>query len=768
MKINLKKLGEQAIETTTGSKNMRLSENATSMVFQLFTKNVYSNPIGTVVREITSNCFDSHIEAGINKPVIIRLSEDKETGTKYVSFIDFGVGMSPDRVENIYGVYFESTKRVDNTQIGGFGIGGKTPLAYKRSTGNGVGEYDNSFYVITNYNGKKYYYCIYEGETSPVISLLHEEETTEDNGTEVRVPVLQKDIDKFANEMVRQLYYFENVIFEGFEDSYKHSILTNEYQIIRGKSFLFRGGDYGNNIHVCLGRVAYPIDYQALGLYSGDFNLPVAIRLEVGDINVTVSRESIDYSEETIKMLKKKLIEVKDEIKELLAKQYENIVTLEQYFDVKNNFGNLHFSNGKSMYVGNLIKQTDISFNSFAYNVLKMPNDKQLFKFFFNTRLFGKKPSRSRWVSRNDEFTGGYKELSNHNNLYYVNGEFNRVVLKQSYLKSIHETYHIIILKDITTIPDYVVRELFGAEMGDIQNDKGNLTAFGKTLIKMQKEYMSIVRQSAVNYDKLEVPVEFIEERKRSRKMVTEEMREQTIPVKFIGGYSGRKRVKLEYFFKYNMPIFYGTQDDNNAFENAVRLYNALFGENRIVVNHSTYTNENFGFYTRYSRRDKSLNSIMFLQLSKTNIKYMEFCKNAHHINEFKVRMAYRKEDRVRQYLMSDMVINKFEEVNDLFRSTYFNKIDSTWGAIVDNVREYINSIPILVQERYHKQFIRNYYGIVDDEPTNEQKKIMGDIDNLLFLQKANEDVMKYINVPYNLNTAEDSFFELMKKVLSL
>ena len=72
MIINLKELSDKSIESTVGSTKMRLSENASSMVFQLFTKNVYSNPIGTVVREITSNCFDSHVEAKVNAPIIIR------------------------------------------------------------------------------------------------------------------------------------------------------------------------------------------------------------------------------------------------------------------------------------------------------------------------------------------------------------------------------------------------------------------------------------------------------------------------------------------------------------------------------------------------------------------------------------------------------------------------------------------------------------------------------------------------------------------------
>ena len=80
----------------------------------MFTKNIYSNPIGMVVREITSNCYDSHTEAKVNSPVVIRKTFDKLDNSHYISFIDYGVGMSPDRVENIYGVYFKSTKRVED------------------------------------------------------------------------------------------------------------------------------------------------------------------------------------------------------------------------------------------------------------------------------------------------------------------------------------------------------------------------------------------------------------------------------------------------------------------------------------------------------------------------------------------------------------------------------------------------------------------------------------------------------------------------------
>jgi len=39
----------------------------------------YKNSIGAVVREITSNCFDSHSEAKINEAVHIKMGKD-DTG----------------------------------------------------------------------------------------------------------------------------------------------------------------------------------------------------------------------------------------------------------------------------------------------------------------------------------------------------------------------------------------------------------------------------------------------------------------------------------------------------------------------------------------------------------------------------------------------------------------------------------------------------------------------------------------------------------------
>jgi hypothetical protein len=777
MEINLKQLSTQAIESTTGSKKMRLSENAQSMVFMLFTKNVYSNPIGTIVREITSNCFDSHVEAKVSPkvPVVIRKSQDKDSGQYHISFIDYGVGMSPERIENIYMVYFESTKRVDNTQIGGFGIGGKTPLAYKRYTGVGEGEYDNSFYVITTYEGIKYYYCIYEGAESPVVSLLHQEATKEHNGTEIRVPVLEKDLYTFEKEMVRQLYYFENVVFEGFDgtSSRYESTLTNEYKIVRGKSFLFRGLDYSSGMHACLGRVAYPIDYATLGLNSSDYYLPVAVRLEIGEVNVTVSREQLDYSEATIKILKKKLAEAKAEITELLAKQYSNIVTLEDYFNVKNEFGKLKFANGVEVNVGNLIKQSDVDFSNFTYNFMKMPNDRQLFKFFFTVKSYGKKPARSRYSKY--EFEGGYKELQQNSNLLYVEDEFVRKVVKQAYLKQEYDLYHIIEKRNLCAgFIKSEVAELFNTHLDKVVDENGKPVAFVQSLIDMQEEYMSIVRNYAKDYDTLEIPDDFVARRKKKGGM-SEEIRNSTIPVRFVGRY-GSERVKLAHLFDYNMPIFYGGEEDEYKLNKAVEMYNALFDNKAVVTGYSTWnTTDVFtNGYTSYNRKSDTVKpvkkSIMFIRLAKNNLKYMEYCKRAKKVDDFYTEMLVRKENKVLAFFQTYDLVNSWDDVGSMYKEKNFEKISPAWHKKIKEISDYIKALPTLDSTNigYLKDQLSKYFDLSNTKKTAEQKRIEKMISEVKQLQKANETILSYINYRYDYELKDEKLVHILKRVMVL
>ena len=62
MKYDVNKFSDVEVETTTLEEDMELSADSTAIIFQMFSKNIYSNAIGSIVRELTSNCFDSHVD----------------------------------------------------------------------------------------------------------------------------------------------------------------------------------------------------------------------------------------------------------------------------------------------------------------------------------------------------------------------------------------------------------------------------------------------------------------------------------------------------------------------------------------------------------------------------------------------------------------------------------------------------------------------------------------------------------------------------------
>jgi len=695
MEINLKQLGSQEIESTTATKKMRLSENAQSMVFQMFTKNVYSNPIGTIVREITSNCFDSHVEAKVDSPVLLKHFVDDNTETHYISFIDYGMGMSKDRIENIYSVYFESTKRIDNTQIGGFGIGGKTPLAYKRSTGLGDNEYDNSFYVITTYDNIKYFYMIYEGEETPIVSLLHEEETTDHNGTEVRIPILEKDLDKFRNEITKQLYYFENLVFEGFNTDYNK--LANEYKIVKAKTFLFRGTNLDQNIHLCLGRVAYPINYSALGLRSSDFRLPFAIRLDVGDINPTVSRESIDYSESTIELLKTKLDEVVEEMAGIVKSKYDNIKTLEDYFKLKDKYGYYHFDGiDTSINVREIINFSKLDFSNFKYSFMKIPSFNVLLELFFKTKSYGNKRAYG------GNLANGINILNN-NNVFYCPIEFNRKVIKQGFLASEYTKYHIITNKEILS-GDYDTYELCNAFNCTDQSlfnhqkktdDQGNeiygfdrigLSDFGKSIIELQNEMFVLLEKNLKDYDDVEVSEEFLEERRNKKEKISFEGVNFSVN-SFTGTYfDSRYKTEFKTLEDFNGRIFYCTGENEYEFKTLIQIFNNLFPKvtlqsisysGTISESYSGTISESYRYGNDRNTKKNNKSQILFLKVAKTNLKYMKALDNAFPIEDITPIFLRRKFDQLESYLTHEKIFNSYDGIDKFYKHENVQLIDT-------------------------------------------------------------------------------------------
>lgn len=286
-------------------------------ILEMLSKNFYSNPIGSICREITSNCFDSHIEAKVDDAVVIKM-ETEDLDEYSISFCDYGVGLSPERIKKVYMKWFTSTKRDSNDQIGGFGLGSKTPLSYT-----------DYFYITTNVNKIKYSYIFSKGESLPTLDLLSEEETDEKNGTEVKIPIKNfNDRMKFIQALKNQLCYFDNVYFIGCD-------IDNDYKIYETDLFKYRNkGQYSDYMHICFGKVSYPIDWEQIGLPM--VKAAVGIKFDISELSVTPNREALRYTEEVKSLVKERVIQATQQLRDSYEDQKEVIEDFKEWYNKDN------------------------------------------------------------------------------------------------------------------------------------------------------------------------------------------------------------------------------------------------------------------------------------------------------------------------------------------------------------------------------------------------------------------------------------------------
>lgn len=308
----------------TASRSFGIETNAKA--FKALSDNLYSNKIGSLVREICCNAKDSHCEAGYpNRPFTVHLPCALEP---WFSVQDTGVGMSQEKIFNTFASYFSSTKDSDNNSIGGYGIGAKTPFVYT-----------DSFTIESVFEGKVGTYIAFLGKDgSPEISLFQEVSTDQPNGVTIKIPTLKPaDHSSFRDELKDQLKFFEPkpIVVNGgsfkFEDlSFRPGFESCGVRILE-KKFL-----PSKTLAVC-GGIAYPIDIYLLSInvdiksYTNLISCfpqnTLILDFSIGDLDLALSRESLSYTVKTSNAIVLKLEALRTEAKNWIVSSLDSLFT---------------------------------------------------------------------------------------------------------------------------------------------------------------------------------------------------------------------------------------------------------------------------------------------------------------------------------------------------------------------------------------------------------------------------------------------------------
>jgi hypothetical protein len=273
---------------------MSLDLDSAQVLMQMLSKNLYSDAIGSTIRECASNALDSHRRAGIDRPIIVSLNRNNHDNYEF-SVEDFGIGLDADDVVNIISKYGKSTKRNSNTELGMMGLGFKAPLAYT-----------STFYFTARKNGMERKYMMYEGEEVNSIDLLHETPTDQPNGVKVTIPVNYHDRHDFVRKTKEQLAYFENVYFNVLDGE-----VSNDFTIHRSEHYQASSLSRDSWLHICLDNVYYPLDFTRLGIDR--ISIPVGLRFSLTDgLFPTPNRESIRYTKEAKDIILAKISKMVD------------------------------------------------------------------------------------------------------------------------------------------------------------------------------------------------------------------------------------------------------------------------------------------------------------------------------------------------------------------------------------------------------------------------------------------------------------------------
>ncbi len=382
-----------SVESKTGYKK-KLDAKAEQVILNIVQINLYTYPFKSMVRELCSNCLDSLREKRMavnilsgNKQIsdyfVIRegdLYEDSQFDPTYYKpeffdpahavelqyinnhtetrdlFVikDSGVGLGNRRLEKFFTPGY-SSKRLNVDVLGSYGLGSKSPLA----------TLVDSYRVISTYEGRRFAFDVYVDKVDSIISkfgidgsinnyiefdtldnkgdrmLVYYEKTSGYNGVEIQVEVKRHNKDQIIEAIKSQLMYFkEDIKAYDVHGSSRSEINFKSNILFENDDIILSDNHYFSKPHFVLKGVNYGlIDFRELDLDARMGNL--GIKVDMSNVDVSPSRESITYTPKTRETVLNKYKKVTDEV----TKMINDKLDAKSFLEWINNANSIYFSN---------------------------------------------------------------------------------------------------------------------------------------------------------------------------------------------------------------------------------------------------------------------------------------------------------------------------------------------------------------------------------------------------------------------------------------
>ena len=274
---------------------------ASSKAFEVLSNSLYQNKILAVIREITCNAADAHKVVG---KAVSEIQVHLPTyAAPYFSVRDFGPGLSHGDVLSLYTTYFRSTKDQSNDLIGGFGLGSKSPFAVA-----------DQFTISVWQGGEARQYVCYKDGGVPAINHISTGPSDQPDGLEVRVGVSAGNFYRWEEE-ARSLFKWWPVVPAGIKVA--DYALSNTYCTLKSSKVVgdypeWAVSGYTSSPVALMGGVPYALNFEAIvGLppqivqtFQG---LGIVLCFEVGQLQISPSREALSYDPTTCRHLTDRL-----------------------------------------------------------------------------------------------------------------------------------------------------------------------------------------------------------------------------------------------------------------------------------------------------------------------------------------------------------------------------------------------------------------------------------------------------------------------------